>query len=52
MFSDVNNSFIGDISKWDVSHVIRMNNMFYGSLFNGDISRWDVSSVKHMSCMF
>jgi prepilin-type processing-associated H-X9-DG protein len=37
----------------DVSSVINMNTMFYGSTaFNGDISEWDVSSVTNMSYMF
>lgn len=47
-FSDFN----GDISKWDVSHVTDMNDMFYRSKFNGDISNWDVSKVEDMGSMF
>jgi len=35
-------SFNGDISRWDVAHVIKMNYMFYNSEFNGDISNWNV----------
>ena len=47
------NKFTGDISKWDVSSVTDMNNMFYyASSFNGDISKWDVSSVTNMRIMF
>ena len=45
-------SFIGDISKWDVSNVKYMEAMFMDSEFNGDISKWDVSNVKDMSRMF
>lgn len=44
--------FNGDISRWDVSHVINMNSMFYHSKFEGDISKWDVSHVEVMSSMF
>ena len=46
------NRFNGDISKWDVSSVKDMSEMFNGSRFNGDISKWDVSSVKDMRRMF
>ncbi len=41
-----------DVSKWDVSNVIDMSNMFMGSNFNGDISKWDVSNVTNMRFMF
>ena len=44
--------FNGDISKWDVSNVICMQGMFYGSEFTGDISKWNVSNVKDMREMF
>ena len=45
--------FNGDISKWDVSNVKYMNNMFYGcENFNGNISRWNVSNVINMNGMF
>jgi hypothetical protein len=47
-FSDFN----GDISKWNVSHVKNMEEMFYKSKFNGDISQWDVSKVEDMHAMF
>ena len=39
----------GDISRWDVSNVTNMHNMFsYAKSFNGDISNWDVSKVTNM----
>ncbi len=44
--------FNGDISRWDVSSVTNMNQMFNAaSEFNGDISEWDVSKVTNMSYM-
>ena len=45
-------SFNGDISRWDVAHVIKMNYMFYNSEFNGDISSWNVEQVEDMHGMF
>jgi surface protein len=47
-----NNTFAGDISRWDVSHITNMKQMFYKSSFNGDISKWDVSKVENMDYMF
>ena len=44
--------FNGDISKWDVSNVEDMSNMFAYSQFNGDISNWNTSKVENMGCMF
>jgi surface protein len=45
--------FNGDLSKWDVSHVIDTSGMFWeASAFNGDLSKWDVSSVTEMQFMF
>lgn len=44
--------FNGDISRWDVSNVKRMAQLFRGSDFNGDISRWDVSNAETMAGMF
>ena len=42
-----------DISAWDVSSVIYMNEMFSEAImFNQDISAWDVSSVTDMTDMF
>ena len=56
--TNMNNMFIssdfnGDISKWDVSNVTQMSNMFKGTTkFNGDIRSWDVSKVTDMNSMF
>lgn len=44
--------FNGDVSRWDVSNVKRMEGMFYQSHFDGDLSNWDVSSVVNMNSMF
>jgi len=41
-----------DISSWNISNVVNMENMFYHSEFNGNISNWDVSNVEDMSFMF
>ena len=46
-------NFNGVISKWDVSRVIVMNDMFRSApSFSGDISKWDVSRVTDMNGMF
>ena len=40
---------VGDLSKWDVSHVKDMSYMFYGCKqlkSVGDLSNWNVSNVK------
>ena len=43
----------GDISKWDVSSVLYMPEMFmYANLFDQNISSWDVSSVINVRTMF
>ena len=52
LFNESRAKFNGDISKWDVSHVTNMSEMFAGSEFNGDISKWNVSNVIDMSYMF
>ena len=55
--------FNADISKWDVSSVVNMTEMFAGdydelndvvtgTIFNQSLSGWDVSSVRDMSGMF
>jgi surface protein len=48
----INDSFNGDVSKWDVSNVIDMSYMFRKSNFNSDISKWDVGSVINMDYLF
>merc|ERR1712032_1459626 len=46
-------AFNQDLSKWDVSAVTAMWNMFAGaSAFNQDLSKWDVSKVTDMEEMF
>ncbi len=43
----------GDISKWDVSTVTTMRELFKGDdAFNDDIGAWNVSAVTDMSSMF
>ena len=46
-------TFNQDISSWDVSNVIYMNQVFMDNIdFNQDIGSWDVSSVTDMEHMF
>ena len=41
-----------DISRWDVSNVTNMENMFFNcTKFDCDLSNWDVSNVKNMRRM-
>ncbi len=43
----------GHISKWDVSQITDMSELFSGiEEFNEDISNWDVSNVTNMERMF
>ena len=46
--------FNSDVSKWDVSNVTNMEEMFYNcSMFEGrGLENWDVSNVENMSYMF
>lgn len=44
--------FNGDISQWNVSHMIIMNGMFFESKFKGDISKWNVSEKTNMRGTF
>ncbi len=48
----ITSAFNGDISGWDVAHVVNMDGMFEGSAFNGDVSQWDVRGVQSMAAMF
>ena len=44
-----NRDFNEDISRWNVSNVVRMNSTFNGATsFNGDLSGWDVRQVRSM----
>jgi bacterial surface protein 26-residue repeat protein len=45
-------SIIGDLNKWDVSHIENFSSAFHDSQFNGDISRWNTSRVTNMESMF
>ena len=46
-------NFNGDISNWDVSNVVNMNEMFYDcKSFNQDISNWNISNVKNNRYVF
>ena len=45
--------FNSDISRWNVSNVTDMSEMFaYAKRFNQDLSKWNVSNVEYMRCMF
>ena len=47
MFTYANN-FNQDISRWNVSNVENMSQMFYGAnSFDKSINNWDVSNVKY-----
>jgi len=44
--------FNGDISKWDVSRVTNMRDMFAYSKFNDDIISWNVNDDIEIDYMF
>lgn len=50
-FKDVG-SIIGDLNKWDVSHIENFSSAFHDSQFNGDISKWDTRNATTMRGMF
>ena len=50
-FEDVE-SIIGDLNKWDVSHIENFSSAFHDSQFNGDISKWDTRNATTMRDMF
>ena len=45
-------SIIGDLNKWDVSHIENFSSAFHDSQFNGDISKWDTQNAATMRDMF
>lgn len=45
-------SIIGDLNKWDVSHIENFSSAFHDSQFNGDISKWDTRNATTMRDMF
>ena len=50
---DVALKFNEDISQWDVSGAIAMEQMFYGTQqFNGNLSTWDVSRLQSARSLF
>ena len=53
LFRILNVSTNINVSKWNVSNVTNMYNMFYNCEdFNCDLSNWDVSKVINMTNMF
>lgn len=44
--------FNGDISKWDVSNVVLINEAFVYSKFRGNISEWRLINVDNIEDMF
>jgi surface protein len=51
MFEDANR-FNQPITKWDVSNVTDMSNMFYNSYDFNKPLKWDTSNVENMKHMF
>ena len=53
LFSGADYVPIPDLSRWDVSNVTDMSDMFaHASRSTQDLSKWDVSKVTNMDCMF
>ena len=54
MFRSCTNLIVVDMSGWDVSRVVTMEDMFFGCsrVTSLDVSNWDVSSVTNMEYMF
>ena len=48
----IKSSDYGNISKWDVSNVTSMENLFSSATFNQPLNNWDVSKVTNMIGMF
>lgn len=44
--------FNGDVSKWNVSNALRMDELFDSSAFTGNVAAWNTSRVVNMSSMF
>lgn len=44
--------FTGNISDWDVSRVMNMEEMFYYSNFRHDISKWNINEDCNVYNMF
>ena len=50
-YIDIDRNF--DVSRWNVSNIENMYNMFYGCKnFNCDLSNWNISNVTNMRGMF
>lgn len=43
---------VPNISLWNTSNIVNMNQMFFSSRFNDNISSWNVSAVTDMTSMF
>lgn len=52
-YRHVDHKWNGNITAWDISNVVNMNNTFAGCYaFNRDLSQWNFSKVKYMSRCF